>query len=359
MREVTLRPRAYADLEGIWLYTDEQWGKEQTAVKKGKSVRRKSLLLSVLVPVLLGCSGQTVLSREESMKDEVLLRFVDDRGEPIQNAIIVGFSHELMDPSMSGSWGGPARYVFSPYSYVGVVDSHGRAFLDHRLVQSCKYLAVLGYGLNPTRIKDVRHGVVLQIPRSIPNQAREKRVASDGGRMTWHFVDDTGYPIQNAVIVGYNDENLDPARITSFKPTNLSTTFTPGYVWLGVVGSMGTVTLDREAIKACRYLSLAGEGYASTRIEAPEDGGEVQIPRSVTLVIARSLGSGEASLLDIYRDDRPLFLRMIVSSLGITLEGLSPGLYRWKIYSANPKEGGYRVGSSHLFPGSMQTIVMP
>jgi toxin ParE1/3/4 len=29
MREVVLRPRAYADLEGIWLYTNERWGKEQ------------------------------------------------------------------------------------------------------------------------------------------------------------------------------------------------------------------------------------------------------------------------------------------------------------------------------------------
>jgi len=29
MREVVLRPRAYADLEGIWLYTDEQWGEDQ------------------------------------------------------------------------------------------------------------------------------------------------------------------------------------------------------------------------------------------------------------------------------------------------------------------------------------------
>ena len=29
MREVLKRPRAYADLEGIWLYTHEQWGEEQ------------------------------------------------------------------------------------------------------------------------------------------------------------------------------------------------------------------------------------------------------------------------------------------------------------------------------------------
>ena len=29
MREVVLRPRAYADLEGIWLYTNEHWGEEQ------------------------------------------------------------------------------------------------------------------------------------------------------------------------------------------------------------------------------------------------------------------------------------------------------------------------------------------
>lgn len=29
MREVVKRPRAYADLEGIWLYTYVQWGEEQ------------------------------------------------------------------------------------------------------------------------------------------------------------------------------------------------------------------------------------------------------------------------------------------------------------------------------------------
>lgn len=29
MREVVKRPLAYADLEGIWLYTYEQWGAEQ------------------------------------------------------------------------------------------------------------------------------------------------------------------------------------------------------------------------------------------------------------------------------------------------------------------------------------------
>jgi len=29
MREVLLRPRAYADLEGIWRYTEDQWGREQ------------------------------------------------------------------------------------------------------------------------------------------------------------------------------------------------------------------------------------------------------------------------------------------------------------------------------------------
>ena len=29
MREVVKRPQAYADLEGIWLYTHEQWGEEQ------------------------------------------------------------------------------------------------------------------------------------------------------------------------------------------------------------------------------------------------------------------------------------------------------------------------------------------
>ena len=29
MREVVKRPRAYADLEGIWLYTYGQWGEEQ------------------------------------------------------------------------------------------------------------------------------------------------------------------------------------------------------------------------------------------------------------------------------------------------------------------------------------------
>ena len=31
MREVVKRPRAYADLESIWLYTYEQWGEEQAA----------------------------------------------------------------------------------------------------------------------------------------------------------------------------------------------------------------------------------------------------------------------------------------------------------------------------------------
>lgn len=29
MREIHKRPRAFADLEGIWLYTYEQWGEEQ------------------------------------------------------------------------------------------------------------------------------------------------------------------------------------------------------------------------------------------------------------------------------------------------------------------------------------------
>ncbi|MBL4770678.1 MAG: type II toxin-antitoxin system RelE/ParE family toxin [Planctomycetes bacterium] len=29
MREVLKRPRAYADLEDIWLYTHEQWGEKQ------------------------------------------------------------------------------------------------------------------------------------------------------------------------------------------------------------------------------------------------------------------------------------------------------------------------------------------
>ena len=31
MREVVTRPRAYADLEGIWLYTYDQWGEGQAA----------------------------------------------------------------------------------------------------------------------------------------------------------------------------------------------------------------------------------------------------------------------------------------------------------------------------------------
>ena len=31
MREVVLRPRACADLEDIWLYTDERWGSEQAS----------------------------------------------------------------------------------------------------------------------------------------------------------------------------------------------------------------------------------------------------------------------------------------------------------------------------------------
>ena len=29
MRKVLIRPRAYADLEGIWLYTFEKWSEEQ------------------------------------------------------------------------------------------------------------------------------------------------------------------------------------------------------------------------------------------------------------------------------------------------------------------------------------------
>lgn len=29
MREVVLRPRAFNDLEGIWLYTYEKWGEKQ------------------------------------------------------------------------------------------------------------------------------------------------------------------------------------------------------------------------------------------------------------------------------------------------------------------------------------------
>ena len=31
MREVVIRPRAFDDLEGIWLYTYEQWGDSQAA----------------------------------------------------------------------------------------------------------------------------------------------------------------------------------------------------------------------------------------------------------------------------------------------------------------------------------------
>ena len=31
MRELVVRPRAYADLEGTWLYTFEKWGEEQAS----------------------------------------------------------------------------------------------------------------------------------------------------------------------------------------------------------------------------------------------------------------------------------------------------------------------------------------
>ena len=31
MHEVLIRPRAYADLESIWLYTYDQWGEQQAA----------------------------------------------------------------------------------------------------------------------------------------------------------------------------------------------------------------------------------------------------------------------------------------------------------------------------------------
>ena len=36
MREVVIRPRAFDDLEGIWLYTYEQWGNIQAAHYLGR-----------------------------------------------------------------------------------------------------------------------------------------------------------------------------------------------------------------------------------------------------------------------------------------------------------------------------------
>lgn len=36
MREVVIRPRAFNDLEGIWLYTYEQWGLDQAARYLGR-----------------------------------------------------------------------------------------------------------------------------------------------------------------------------------------------------------------------------------------------------------------------------------------------------------------------------------